>query len=64
MSGKGSRPRPFSVTQEEFGNRMDLIFGVKPSKERYVPPPLPEDMQNVKSSHETQLGKDLPAGRT
>lgn len=26
MSGKGSRPRPFSVTQEEFGNHFDNIF--------------------------------------
>lgn len=24
--GKGSRPRPFSVSQEEFGNRWDAIF--------------------------------------
>jgi hypothetical protein len=27
MSGKGSRPRPFSVTQEEYMNRWDAIFG-------------------------------------
>jgi hypothetical protein len=26
MSGKGSSPRPFSVTQEEFGNNFDRIF--------------------------------------
>ena len=39
---KGSSPRPFSVSQEEFGNRMDAIFGKKPAKEPYVPPPLPE----------------------
>lgn len=26
MSGKGSSPRPFSVTQEEFGNNFDNIF--------------------------------------
>ena len=38
---KGSSPRPFSVSQEEFGNRMDAIFGKKPAKEPYVPPPLP-----------------------
>lgn len=23
---KGSRPRPFSISQEEYGNRMDAIF--------------------------------------
>lgn len=27
MSGKGSSPRPFSVTQEEYANRWDAIFG-------------------------------------
>lgn len=29
MSGKGSSPRPFSVTQEEFGNKFETIFGKK-----------------------------------
>jgi len=27
MSGKGSKARPFSVTQEEYNNRWDAIFG-------------------------------------
>jgi hypothetical protein len=27
MSGKGSSPRPFSVSQEEYANRWDAIFG-------------------------------------
>lgn len=27
--GKGSSPRPFSVSQTEFGNRYDTIFGKK-----------------------------------
>jgi hypothetical protein len=32
--GKGSKPRPFSVSQEEFDKRFDLIFGrKKPSSE-------------------------------
>jgi hypothetical protein len=26
MSGKGSQPRPFSVSQEEFGKNFDAIF--------------------------------------
>ena len=42
MAGKGSRPRPFSVSQEEFGERLEGIFGKKPPKEPYVPPPLPD----------------------
>ena len=25
--GKGSAPRPFSVTQEEYSRRWDMIFG-------------------------------------
>jgi hypothetical protein len=28
-SGKGSRPRSYSVTQEEFGKNWDAIFGKK-----------------------------------
>ena len=27
--GKGSAPRPYSVSQEEFGNNFDRIFGKK-----------------------------------
>jgi len=45
---KGSRPRPFSVSQEELGNRHDAIFGAKPPKERYVPPPLPTEVVEEK----------------
>ena len=29
--GKGSAPRPYSVTQEEYDNRWDAIFGRKPA---------------------------------
>lgn len=55
---KGSRPRPFSVSPTEFQNNMDRIFGEKPKRERYVPPPLPDakeenkqlDWGNVKDS--------------
>lgn len=28
--GKGSRSRPFSVSQEEYTNRLDSIFGKSP----------------------------------
>jgi hypothetical protein len=31
MSGKGSAPRPFSVTQEQFIENFDRIFGPKKS---------------------------------
>jgi hypothetical protein len=61
---KGSRPRPISIPIEELNNRLDNIFGAKPPKPRWVPPPLPEDMQNIESSFEKQLGKNIPQGRT
>jgi len=31
--GKGSKPRPFSVSQEEFDNRFEAIFGKKKKSE-------------------------------
>ena len=58
---KGSRPRPSSVSQEELANRHNEIFGKKPPKERYIPPPLPVieeekkvvvDWGNVKDSEQ------------
>ncbi len=32
-AGKGSRPRPFSVSQQEFDNRWEAIFGKKNQSE-------------------------------
>jgi hypothetical protein len=62
---KGSRPRPLSIPIEELNNRLDTIFGKKEPKPRWVPPPLPEDMQDIKSSFEQQMGTNqLPSGRT
>jgi hypothetical protein len=40
---KGSRARPFSIPLDELDARHEAIFGVKPKKEPYVPPPLPDD---------------------
>jgi hypothetical protein len=31
--GKGSKPRPFSVSQEEYADRFDTIFGKKKQTE-------------------------------
>ena len=61
---KASRPRQSIVSQEELAARHSEIFGEKPPKPRYVPPPLPEDMQNIESSYERQLGRNIPQGRT
>ena len=58
-----SRPRKATVNQEELATRHESIFGKKPPKERYVPPPLPPELQK-QSSHERQLGKDIPLRRT
>lgn len=33
MSGKGSRPRPFSVSQDKFAENWDRIFGKKKREE-------------------------------
>lgn len=33
MSGKGSRPRPYSVDQKTFDNNWDAIFGKKKTSE-------------------------------
>lgn len=38
---KGSNPRPYSVPPEEFAAKYEGIFGPRPKKERYMPPPLP-----------------------
>lgn len=61
---KGSRPRPLSIPIEELNSRLDTIFGKKEPKPRWVPPPLPEELQ-TQSSFEKQLGTSkLPPGRT
>ena len=42
---KGTRPRPSVISQEEIAARHTAIFGERPKKERYVPPPLPPELQ-------------------
>jgi hypothetical protein len=52
------------VSPEELAQRHESIFGKKPPKQPYVPPPLPDEL-NVMGSFEKQLGtKQLPPGRT
>ena len=61
---KGTRPRASVVSQEELAARHELIFGRKPPKERYIPPPLPPEFAGP-GSFERQLGTTkLPPGRT
>jgi hypothetical protein len=53
-----------SIPIDELNNRLDTIFGKKESKPRWVPPPLPEELQ-TQSSFEKQFGTTkLPPGRT
>ena len=50
---KGSRSRPFSVSQAEFGNNFDAIFR-KPS------PRVVEDQQNEDEAFEQILSRQEP----
>ena len=36
MAGKGSRPRPYSVSQEQFAANYDAIFGKKKKTDESV----------------------------
>lgn len=49
--GKGSKPRPFSVTQEEYDNRWDTIFSRDLPKET--------DDKVTRNNEETQEVKKL-----
>lgn len=51
MSGKGSAPRPFSVSNEEYANRWDAIF----AKKEQLDLPLPETCKHDVWTHN---GKD------
>ena len=56
--GKGSRPRPFSVPLKELAARHEVIFGAKPQKEQYVPPPLP-DNYHEETKKKVDWGNDV-----
>jgi hypothetical protein len=55
--GKGSVPRPFSVSNEEYSNRWDLIFGKdneqKENKEKTLESDRPDSAQHSGSSNNT-----------
>jgi len=46
-AGKGSSPRPYSVTQQEYDSRWDMIFGRDKLKEKEETPeePIKEEQQ-------------------
>jgi hypothetical protein len=49
--GKGSRARALTVPKEEFDKSFENIFGKKPPKEQYVPPPLPQLSDSTKAKN-------------
>lgn len=53
--GKGSAPRPYSVKFEDFDNSYDTIFGKK-VKQQYVPPPLPDELQEPSEVKDSTQG--------
>lgn len=44
--GKGSSPRPYSVTQQEYDARWDLIFGRDKPKEEKLEEEQPEETKD------------------
>ena len=51
--GKGSKPRPFNITQQEYDNRWDHIFS-RDLKEKK--PNAPSDYQDILSTEDCVLG--------
>ncbi len=50
--GKGSKPRPFSISQEEYNNRWDYIF----SRDLKEDKPKSNDSQDILSTEDCVLG--------
>jgi hypothetical protein len=48
MSGKGSKPRPFSVTKEQFDKSFETIFG------NYIPPYMRNRLSEQNKKEETK----------
>ena len=56
--GKGSAPRPYSVSQKQFGDNWDNIFGKKNSEYEADDGPLTdEQLQQIKDSVEDNVNK-------
>ena len=57
MSGKGSKPRPFQVANDEYARRWDLIFGrddEKENKEKNLESDRPSDPCNSGSINNSE----------
>ena len=57
MSGKGSKPRPFSVTQQEYDTRWDAIFQRDLKEEKIIEEvPVLENNQSKESDKVSSSG--------
>jgi hypothetical protein len=50
--GKGSKPRPFSVAQDEYEKRWDAIF------QRDIPKVSPTDTNDIRSEDDAEVTND------
>ena len=55
---KGSRQRPYSVPLEQRDATFETIFGKKPPRKQYVPPPLPEIVKETKKTEWVTYNKE------
>jgi hypothetical protein len=53
--GKGSTPRPLSVSNEEYATRWDAIFGRDLKENQKVLNEVPEYNQDEEGSNDTQM---------
>lgn len=60
--GKGSSPRPFSVSNEEYAQRWDAIFGREPKKTGQKYPHLVDGCQHGVWTHTGEMYKCLDCG--
>lgn len=54
--GKGDTPRPFNISQEEFANRHEAIFGKKPPRKPYVYVPEENKEAGVNDPKDSEQG--------
>jgi hypothetical protein len=61
--GKGSRPRPFSVSNEEYANRWDAIFGRDIKKQEEIKPDYAADDGPLTDHQLEQIKKSAQTGK-
>ena len=61
MSGKGSAPRPLSVSNEEYASRWDAIFGKVPTENDLAQQALGTGAKCPPCHHDCNEGRTCPA---